>query len=271
MVRLDFGGDYRVGMSVALGATWNPRGEEARLVGLWPRLSAVYDRVVICLPPQVGQEKALALQKELDAQVEVMEDWQAGRYRALRGAAQAGADFIHYADMDRLLRWVETRPAEWLATLAAIQKTDCLVIGRTAAAYATHPQALVQTEAIPNRLFSSLFGQPLDLSAGSKGFSRAAAEFILAHSAPVRSLGTDAEWPVLCHRGGFRVASCLVDGLDWESADRYRSQAADAGLQRQAALAYDQDAAHWAWRVQVADEIVQAGMEAWTKRLKAEG
>jgi hypothetical protein len=258
-------------MSIALGATWNPHGEEARLMGLWPRLSAVYDRVTICQPPYVDGEKARVLQEELGAQVEVMEDWQAGRYNALRGAAASGADFIHYADMDRLLRWVETRPDEWLAAVGVIQKTDCLVIGRTAAAYATHPQALIQTEAIPNGLFSLLLGQPLDLSAGSKGFSRAAAEFILTHSAPIRSLGTDAEWPVLCRRGGFRVESCLVDGLDWESADRYRSQAADAGLQRQAALAYDQDAAHWAWRVQVADEIVQAGMEAWTKRMRDEG
>ena len=258
-------------MSVALGATWNPHGEEARLVGLWPRLSTVYARVIICQPPHVERAKAQALQAELGAQVEVMEDWQAGRYRALRGAFETGADFIQYADMDRLLRWVETRPEEWLATLAAIPKTDCLVIGRTPAAYATHPQALIQTEAIPNYLFSRLLNQPLDLSAGSKGFSRAAAAFILANSVPTRSLGADAEWPVLCRRGGFRVESWLVDGLDWESADRYRSQAADAGLQCQAALAYDQDAAHWAWRVQVADEIVQAGMEAWTRTIKDEG
>jgi hypothetical protein len=219
----------------------------------------------------VDGEQVRILQEELGVQAEVMEDWQAGRYRALRGAVRTGADFVHYADMDRLLRWVETCPEEWLATVAAIQKADCLVIGRTAAAYATHPQALIQTEAIPNRLFSQLLGQPLDLSAGSKGFRRAAAEFIIANSAPIRSLGTDAEWPVLCQRGGFRVESCLVDGLDWESADRYRSQAADAGLQRQAALAYDQDAAHWAWRVQVADEIVRAGMDAWTKILRNEG
>jgi hypothetical protein len=181
---------------------------------------------------------------------------------ALKLAYETGADAIHYADMDRLLRWVETKPDEWKQTLEQVGHSECLVIGRTQTAWETHPQALCETEKITNTLFSNLLGQPLDLSAGSKGFSRRAVEFILANSQPGRAIGADSEWTVLLHRAGFRVEHVLVDGLDWESADRWRSTAADAETQKQAADEYDADATHWARRVQIAQEIVEAGLEA---------
>ncbi len=39
-----------------------------------------------------------------------------------------------------VLRWMETRPGEWRETVEKIQSCDCLIVGRTQAAYATHPQ-----------------------------------------------------------------------------------------------------------------------------------
>jgi hypothetical protein len=101
----------------------------------------------------------------------------------------------------------------------------------------------------------------MDVSAGSKGFSRAAAEYILAHSTAGHALGTDAEWPLLAQRAGFVVDYLEVDGLDWESADRYQDQAADAESQRQAALNYDGDPQNWARRVDIAREIVDIGLK----------
>jgi hypothetical protein len=54
-----------------------------------------------------------------------------------------------------------------------------------------------------------------------------------------------------------------VDGLDWESADRYQDSAADADQQEQAARLYDQDVNHWRRRVEVADEVVEWAFRAW--------
>lgn len=126
---------------------------------------------------------------------------------------------------------------------------------------------MLLTEAISNRVVSEILGQPMDVSAGSKGFSRRAVEFLVGNTQPGRALGTDAEWPILLKRSGFRVDYLVVDGLDWESADRYREQAADPEDQRLAAEQVDADPASWEWRVRVAGEIVEVALEAAQRRL----
>jgi hypothetical protein len=70
----------------------------------------------------------------------------------------------------------------------------------------------------------------------------------------------DAEWPILLKRAGFAIDYVLADGLEWESADRHRSRAADPEEQRRAAEEYDRDPQHWAARTRVAWEIVQAAL-----------
>lgn len=257
-------------MSIALAATFNPRGEVGRLRRFYASLKAAYDYIVISLPPVVAMEDAYAIRELPAAIIHVNEDWSHGRFKALQLAAVTQVDHIHYADMDRLLRWVETRPHEWEQILNRIRQVDCLVIGRAETAWQTHPHALRDTEAISNDLFSRLLGQRLDLSAGSKGFSRCAADFILANSQPRRAIGTDSEWIVLLHRGGFRINSVLVDGLDWEIADQHQDSAADTDRQQEMAARYDADPQHWMRRVEIAHEIVEAGMDAMTRELHME-
>jgi len=259
-------------VSVALAVTWNPRGEMPRFERLLPGLLQVYTGLAISFPPaanpQVTQAfTAGAYAGRSDLRVFVNPAWAGGRYMALQTALQLEADFIHYADLDRLLRWVETRPDEWRQAVRALQASDCLVMGRSEAAYCTHPRCLVQTEAISNRVVSHILGWEMDVSAGSKGFSRRAAEYLVTNTQPARALGTDAEWPILLQRAGFRVDYCTVDGLDWESADRYQVQAAGSADQRQAAEQVDADPQSWEWRVQVAAEIVEVALETERKEI----
>jgi hypothetical protein len=254
-------------MSIALAATWNPRGEVTRFYRFLHLFQHAYAAITIVLPSDVPPAYAGELEDSSKARIVVSPDWSWGRYSAIQTALEAQVGFIHYADMDRLLRWVETRPEEWHQTLERICQSDYLVIGRTQIAYATHPQALIQTEAISNLVTAHLVGQPMDVSAGSKGFSRRAAEFIIANTHPGHALGTDAEWTVLMKRAGFEIGYLEVDGLDWESADRYLEQAADAQSQMQAAKVYDSESANWARRVEVAHEIVRAGLEASQRKL----
>jgi hypothetical protein len=255
-------------MTVTLAATYNPRGEIRRLQRLYPQLQAVYSYIVISLPPWTTDEDLAVLDAFPGVQMALNVEWSHGRYTALKVALESDNLAIHYADMDRLLRWVETRPEEWQQTVRTVEQSDYLVIGRIEAAYATHPQALIETEQISNAVVSHLVGQALDVSAGSKGFSRRAVEFLMANSAPGRALGADGEWTVLLHRGGYRVDYLEVDGLDWESADRYQTQAADGNRQRQLAEEYDMEAENWAARVQVALEITQAALDAMQRTLE---
>jgi len=249
-------------MGIALATTYNPRGEIGRLHRLYSQLQTAYSHIVISIPLSAKSDEVDQIKMLSGAQVFVNKEWSHGRFMALKAAYDTGADHIHYADMDRLIRWVETRPEEWSQTVHRVQQTDCLVIGRTEAAWATHPQVMIQVERIINSTFSYLIGQEFDFGAGSKGFSRRATEFILMNSQPENAPGTDVEWPILAHRGGFRLDSVLVDGLDWEIPDQYQDKAADAERQRTLAEAYDADVKHWKYRVHSTVDVVEAGLAA---------
>ncbi len=197
-------------MTITLAVTWNPRGELRRFEQLLPLFEELYAHIVISFPPVAdAQVTRLFAEGKFAAHPDITvvqnQVWSWGRYMALHQALQTSVTHIHYADMDRLLRWVETRPAEWRNAVKQIEACDYLIMGRSPSAYSTHPQALVRTETISNRLVSQLVGQTLDVSAGSKGFSRRAAQFLVDRTQPGKALGADGAWTVLLHRGGFRV------------------------------------------------------------------
>jgi hypothetical protein len=262
-------------MKCILATTWNPRGEEGRVHKVVAQLAEAYCGIALALPPDAAPALVEALD-ELIHNTGLLEtrlfssqpDWTWGRYLALQRSLELPGDFIQYADFDRLLRWIETHPAEWRQSLAAIPDWDCVIFARNPQAYQTHPQALTQTEALSNRVSSYFLGQNADFSAGSKGFSRQAAKFILANTRPGKPFGVDAEWPIILRRAGLRVGSIHVAGLDWESADRYQPAAAGKDQQRQAAAEYDADPAHWAYRTQIAHEIIESAFEAAHKPLQ---
>lgn len=254
-------------MGVTLACTWRPRGELPRFQRLHPQLAQMYESITIATPP--GSDRAAVHQMGEEPGITVVTSSIAGaRYLALQTALATPASHIYLADLDRLVRWAETRPEEWRRVVEAVQQADCLIVGRTEYAMQTHPQALRQTEQLINAVFSDALGQPLDLGGGMRGFSRAAARVVLANSQP--GWWGDAAWPVIVQRAGFAVRYLAVDGMDWETPDRYRERAADADTQRRAAEDYDADADHWACRVRVALEIVQEGLAA-RRRALVEG
>lgn len=254
-------------MSITLAATWHPRGETLRFRRLYPMLAELYDHLIVVVPPQTHTGMILSFKMYQKLQLHVVDEWAHGRYTALQLAVERDSEYIHYADLDRLIRWAETNPDELKATVRAIEHHDCLVIGRTERAYATHPQALIQTEAMSNAMFSHILGQKLDLSSGSKGFRHATAAYVVKHGQKGNPFGTDAEWVILSRRGGFEVSATWVEGLDWESADRYSTEAADDEQQMRAAAEYDADPKNWKHRVMVANEIVNAGLATFKREL----
>ena len=254
-------------MDIILAATWHPRGELPRLRHLLSTLRTLYRQIVISLPPDTSEKLVETLRNIGAVSPVVTRDWAQGRFLALEQAVQLGGGtgtWYQYADFDRLLRWVEVRPEEWRHTIGMLADADHTILGRTPSAYQTHPQALVETEAISNRVVSVLLGRQevIDVSAGSQAFSRRAAEYLIANARHDPALGTDGEWPILLQRAGFSMQYLQVEGLDWESADRYREQAAGTDDQRSAASSYDADPANWHRRTQVALQIVRAALDA---------
>jgi len=126
-------------VSVTLACTWRPRGEMSRFQEIRPQLELVYEDVIVSVPPDVNLDDVRTLEEQPKVFVVVTPDWSWGRHLALQQSLETSASHVHYADLDRLLHWVETKPLEWQRTLEAIQKTDCLIIGRTEKAFRTHP------------------------------------------------------------------------------------------------------------------------------------
>jgi hypothetical protein len=235
-----------------------------------PQLKQVYERIIVSVPPTTDSAQVKALENQPDVSVGVPPDWSWGRHMAIQKFLETSASHVHYTDMDRALRWIETQPLELRCIVENIQKTDCLIIGRTEKAFQTHPRALRETESIVNLICSYLLGQTVDMCGGSRGFSRHAVQFLATNSPLGRAIGTDAEWPILLARAGFSVGYLAVDGLDWEVPDHYRQEAADPDTQRHIADEYDKDTSRWVLRVGNALEIVKAGLSAAQQTLVSE-
>ncbi len=251
-------------MTLILACPWQPRGELSRLERYLPKLRTLFSDIMIALPSMEELSVIGALQR-LEVKHDYYEGW-SGRHRAVGMALEQGADHVFYVDMDRLIRWVETRPDELAQVAQQITQTDMLIVGRTEAAYATHSRTLTDTERLTNTFFSHLMGRAIDFSAGARGLSRRAAEWVLAYS-PGNALAMDVGWAVLVQRAGYTWNYMTADGLDWETADRYRAQAATASQQRELAKKQDGDAALWAFRVQVAQQITAYGLDALRREL----
>src|SRR4030043_1648229 len=180
---------------------------------------------------------------------------------AIKKDIDTSACFIHLVEMGRVLHWIGTRPDEWKQMVGEIEKSDCLIFGRTQTAFLTHPQALITTEKISNQVVSYVLKKDMDVSAGSKSFSRSAAQYILDHCQPDNSFGSDAEWPIRLKQAGFRLEYIQVEGLDLESGDQFQFHAANAVKQAQAAMDYDADPKNWSNRIEIANEIIKTAIE----------
>jgi hypothetical protein len=144
--------------------------------------------------------------------------------------------------------------------VADIPNYDLLVLGRTTRAWATHPAYQAETEPLFNRVFTLVTGLPWDVGAGSRGFSRPAADLLLAHSQE-QTIGIDAEWPLLLlGRDHFRVGHRPCEGLEFETADRFGPEIEAAGSYERWEAQMSADPARWAFRLKVALLIAEAAV-----------
>ena len=188
-----------------------------------------------------------------------------GRRQAILDAVQAGAGTVHYCDFDRLLHWLRVAPAELHAVLdqfTAPCTFDYLILGRTAAAFATHPRVQRETETVTNHAFSAWFGQPADVGAGSCGVTAHGAALIAQHSHEPTN-ATDAEWPAIvqCLAPG-RVRYRATEGLSFETADYYPAEIAQAGGESQWREQVYERPEMWLQRLELSHNSVRAMLSA---------
>ncbi len=150
-------------------------------------------------------------------------------------------DLVLYSDVDHVLRWIETQPAEVDAALAAGAETDLLVIGRTAAAMARSPRRLRETETIVNHIYELMTGRRWDLMFAVRCLSPAAAHTVV-EKATEDSIANDVEWPLVVEAAGLDLAWFAADGLDYRVRQDFDAPADGR----------DHDPAEWIERVELA-------------------
>ncbi len=144
------------------------------------------------------------------------------RRDAVKRARSRNADFIHYCDADRAIKWLLDYPDELAGVIEqVIPEWAYVALGRTERAFETHPPVQRETEYISNRVFSWIFGETekiIDVVAGSCSMSRDAAKIILAESIEPTN-ATDAEWPMIIDQlTDGDIAFLNTEGLEFETA-----------------------------------------------------
>jgi hypothetical protein len=180
------------------------------------------------------------------------------RRAAVQLALHGPCPFILYCDFDRILHWMEFHPQELIDVAQQIDAYDFTILGRTARAFATHPRLQRDTEAIINHVFERITNRAWDTGAGARGLSRRAAEAIVTGCLDDQ-ISNDVTWPLcLRQRGGFTLGYIEVEGLEFETADRFPAEVARAGSVARWSEQLDDDPQHWATRLELARIEVEA-------------
>jgi hypothetical protein len=170
---------------------------------------------------------------------------------------EAATTHLQMCDFDRAIHWIATYPRELVEVITDIPSYDLLVLGRTERAWATHPPYQVETEPLFNRVFALVTGLSWDVGAGSRGFSRRAAETLMRLSREP-SVGTDAEWPLLLlQQEGFRTGFRPCEGLEFETADRFGPEIEAAGGYEAWVQQMSADPHRWVFRMKLALMIAE--------------
>jgi hypothetical protein len=179
-----------------------------------------------------------------------------GRARrdAVAAARAIPADQIIYSDFDHMARWIEGDAAELSTVLSVEPQTDCLIVGRSAQAFAAEPARLRETETLVNRIYAMMTGRHADLMFAVRRLSRRAADLIVAQSRE-DTLASDADWPLLCEGAGLAVGYAESNALYYRTMDEFGAPA-DTG---------DGDPENWIARVEFA-ALHATAMRAYIKR-----
>lgn len=223
-----------------------------------PLLRELYVQMLVLVSPETGQRTVEVLSAHginIERQLEQADIETLGltRLDTIRRAVQTNTQHIHLCDWDRLIHWAELYPDELREVIDAIPRHDLLILGRTPRAFGTHARVQRDTEAMINHAFGLAFGQPLDVTAASRGLSRRACDALLSLESPEPSSGNDCAWPLyLARLPDLVIGYAATEGLEWETPDRYTDEIAAAGGLDAWMANYDADPQRWEFRLRLA-------------------
>lgn len=181
------------------------------------------------------------------------------RLDALSRALASEPDVIMASDLDRVIHWAATYPAELKKLIGSLPASDVTVIGRSSRAFGSHPAPQRETERIVNLAFQRVTGRHWDVVAAARGFSARAASVLVRHAPDIETVATDVAW-LLCLLDRARLSFTYVeaDGLEYETPDRLADEIALAGGLQGWRVALEADPRQWLHRLNAARLEIEA-------------
>lgn len=175
--------------------------------------------------------------------------------KALDLALEKASDRILYVDLDRLIHWDLKYPKELRKVVGEIQNAEFILIGRTERAFETHPTTQRKTERIANLLGSALlnFDETKDILSSTWAFAPRIGEDLLEANIE-NSSGFYCEWPVRAWKIAENKRYIEVEGLEWETPDKYRRKIKEIGYDTW--LNNFQSPEEWEERVNLLENII---------------
>jgi len=139
-------------------------------------------------------------------------------------------DSLFYCDFDRALHWIKSHPQELEALATTNQENDFVLIGRTRRAFETHPETQTITEGIGNTLALKILGfhETRDVLGTTWILTPALVKKVTKRKS-MNQYGFYADWPIQLWRNSTNPTYIEVEGLEWETPDRYQQEIAQAG------------------------------------------
>jgi predicted glycosyltransferase involved in capsule biosynthesis len=185
------------------------------------------------------------------------------RISAYRDAIQTALEYIEFADsqrilyidFDRLAHWIMNYPDEFLESIEKANSVELTHFGRTPKAFSTHPSTQKNTERIVNYLSSQLLGfnDTKDLISVCFSFTIQLADLILSKKYYTQ-MGFYAAFPVLLWNYAESKQYIQVEGLEWETPDRYQEVIKVEGYEKW--FEEFQNTSEWKMRVGLVEDSI---------------
>lgn len=222
------------------------------LISALPLLKTLFKQVIIVLTPSMDQESVSFLEGRgfivsrcsSDSRVET---YKLAYKKGLEHIENEKIERIMYIDFDRLVHWINYYPDELQKLLSEIE-VDYLHIGRTLRAFDSHPNTQKETEIIVNEFGSSIleFNKTLDIISVCYIMTKELVVKILSLKNNT-DYGFYSTWPIFLWNWATSKKYIEVEGLEWETPDRFKEEIEKISYQKW--LNQFQDPLEWRNRV----------------------
>lgn len=223
-------------------------------------LKRLFKSTIVVTTPNT-HSNTLSLLGALDFEVYRGGETVLSTYRtALKRSITVNPEHILYCDFDGILHWIKAYTQELAEAVGTDNNHDLVIYGRTHRAFQTHPRTQTMTEAIANRIASHILGFPetRDLISACWRLTPRLAQSILSLPTPNR-YGFYLEWPIHAWREAEKPAYIEVEGLEWETPDRYQPEIHEKGYEQW--LQNFQTPKEWKKRVEMLNDFIESTQE----------